>query len=43
MSLAGIKDQAFGKEFVEEVIKQTYRFAAFVYVPYQELVVQSRD
>jgi len=39
MDLAGVEDQAFGKEFIEEVIYEADRFAVLVYIPDQELVV----
>ena len=43
MNLAGVEDQAFGKELIEKVIDKSDGFAVLVYIPYQELVVQSRD
>ena len=43
VGFASVENQAFGEEFVEEAIKQAYRFAVVVYVPDQEFVVQRRD
>ena len=42
MNLAGVEDKAFGKEFIEEIIDESDRFAVIIYIPYQELVVQGR-
>jgi hypothetical protein len=43
MNFAGVENQAFGKEFIEKVIDKADGFGVLVYVPYQELVVQSGD
>ena len=39
LSLTGIDDQAFGEEFVEEIVNHADGFAVLVYVPDQEPVV----
>ena len=40
--LAGIKDQAFGEELVEEIVNHADGFTVLVYVPHQEPVVERR-